>query len=92
HHPFHKGKTYEDELGKRAFEKKGKKKWNRLLRLAIDELALTFNYDRLYIGGGNASAIDFKLPPNVRAVSNTDGLLGGIKLWDERATEKRASD
>ncbi|HYL59167.1 MAG TPA: ROK family protein, partial [Candidatus Acidoferrales bacterium] len=47
HHPFHKGKTYEDELGKRAFEKKGKKKWNRLLRLAIDELALTFNYDRL---------------------------------------------
>src|SRR5690242_11946151 len=26
HHPFHKGKTYEDELGKRALEKKGKKK------------------------------------------------------------------
>src|SRR6516165_9533681 len=31
HHPFHKGKTYEDELGARALDKKGKKKWNRML-------------------------------------------------------------
>ena len=82
HHPFHKGKTYEDELGVRALEKKGKRKWNKLLREAIEELKNTFNYDRLYIGGGNATNIDFKLPSNVKVVSNTEGLLGGIKLWD----------
>ena len=29
HHPFRDGKTYEDELGNRAFVKKGKKKWNK---------------------------------------------------------------
>jgi len=81
HHPFHEGKTYEDELGNRAFMKKGKKKWNKLLREAIGELSRTFNYDRLYIGGGNATAISFKLPDNVKVISNTDGLLGGIKLW-----------
>jgi polyphosphate glucokinase len=81
HHPFHKGKTYEDELGHKALKKKGKKKWNKLLREAIDDLARTFNYDRLYIGGGSAAEISFKLPSNVRAVSNEDGLLGGIKLW-----------
>ncbi len=85
HHPFHNGKTYEDELGNRAFLKKGKKKWNKHLREAIDEMSKTFNYDRLYIGGGNAATINFKLPPNVRVVSNTEGLLGGIKLWQDQS-------
>jgi len=85
HHPFRNGKTYEDELGNRAFLKKGKKKWNKHLREAIDEMAKTFNYDRLYIGGGNAATINFKLPPNVKVVSNTEGLLGGIKLWQDEA-------
>jgi len=83
HHPFHKGKTYEDELGNQAFLKRGRKKWNKHLREAIDDLAQTFNYDRLYIGGGNAEAINFKLPADVKAVSNMDGLLGGIKLWQD---------
>ncbi len=81
HHPFHKGKTYEEELGNRALEKKGKKKWHKLVMEAISELDKTFNYDRLYIGGGNARLIDGKLPPNVKLVSNMEGLLGGIKLW-----------
>lgn len=81
HHPFHKGKTYEDELGNRALNKKGKKKWNKLAMEAIDDLQRTFNYDRLYIGGGNAKLLDGKLPPNVKIVSNMEGLLGGIKLW-----------
>jgi polyphosphate glucokinase len=83
HHPFHKGKTYEDELGHRALKKKGKKRWNKMLREAIDDLARTFNYDHLYIGGGSSEMISFKLPPNVTKVSNEDGILGGIKLWSE---------
>jgi polyphosphate glucokinase len=89
HHPFHKGKTYEQELGISALKKKGKKKWNKLLAEALDDLARTFQYDRLYIGGGNARHIKFKLPPNARTVSNTEGLLGGIKLWSEEETHRR---
>ena len=85
HHPFRKGKTYEDELGNQAFLKKGRKKWNKHLREAIDELAKTFDYDRLYLGGGNAATINLKLPANVKVVSNTEGLLGGIKLWQDQA-------
>ena len=82
HHPFHHGKTYEDELGNRALAKKGKKKWIKLLMEAIADLARTFNYDRLFIGGGNARLlVDSKLPSNVKIVSNMEGLLGGIKLW-----------
>jgi len=85
HHPFHKGKTYEDELGNRALEKLGRKKWNLYLQEAIGDLKETFNYDRLYIGGGNAREIKFELPPNVKVVSNMEGLLGGIKLWEDPA-------
>jgi polyphosphate glucokinase len=89
HHPFHKGKTYEQELGIKALKKKGKKKWNKLLAEALDDLANTFQYDRLYIGGGNAREIKFKLPANVKTVSNTEGLLGGIKLWSEEESHRR---
>jgi polyphosphate glucokinase len=89
HHPFRNGKTYEDELGNRAFVKKGKKKWNKHLREAIAEMAKTFNYDRLYLGGGNAATINFKLPSNVKVVSNTEGLLGGIKLWQADPVAKK---
>jgi len=91
HHPFHEGKTYEEELGHRAMAKKGKKKWNKLLREAIDDLKRTFNYDRLYIGGGDAKHINFKLSPDVEVVSNEDGLLGGIALWREARTPGAAA-
>ncbi|HKV54007.1 MAG TPA: ROK family protein [Candidatus Binataceae bacterium] len=87
HHPFHHGKTYEEELGSRALHKKGRKKWNKLLREAIDDLQRTFNYDRLYIGGGDAKSVDLKLPGQVQTVDNMAGLLGGIALWREESAE-----
>ncbi len=82
HHAGWNKKTYEDELGMKALKKAGKKKWNRRLRKAIASLAELFNYDRLYIGGGNAAKIDFELPARVKAVSNVEGLLGGLALWN----------
>jgi polyphosphate glucokinase len=82
HHPFHRGKTYEDELGERALKKKGRKKWLKVLTEALGDLARTFNYDALYIGGGNSRLVDFTLPEHVKIISNLEGLLGGIKLWE----------
>ncbi|MFN7966401.1 MAG: ROK family protein [Acidobacteriota bacterium] len=83
HHPFRKQKTYEEELGIEALQAHGKKKWNARLAEALESLARTFNYDRLYIGGGNAEKVTLELPPNVRLVSNIAGLLGGVAIWDE---------
>ncbi len=82
HHAAWRDRTYEEELGLKALEKAGGKKWNRRLRKAIGTLSDLFNYDRLYIGGGNAKKIKIDLPPRVRAVSNMAGLLGGIALWN----------
>jgi polyphosphate glucokinase len=82
HHPWRKGKTYEEFLGIKGLKKHGKKKWNRLLAKTIEQTAHTFNWDHLYIGGGNAKLISFVLPENVSTISNEDGLLGGVALWN----------
>jgi polyphosphate glucokinase len=80
HHPWLK-KTYEDYLGKRGLKKYGRKRWNKLLASAIQQTAATFNWDRLYIGGGNAKEIRIELADNLKVISNQDGLLGGVALW-----------
>jgi polyphosphate glucokinase len=82
HHPFHDNKTYEDYLGRRAFARQGRKRWNKRLGQAIDQLYRLFYYDRLYLGGGNASKITIELPKDTKIISNEDGILGGIRLWD----------
>jgi polyphosphate glucokinase len=83
HHPWRKGKTYEDFLGRRGLDKYGKKHWNKLLQEAIDQTSKLFNWDHLYIGGGNTKKIEFEMPKNVKIVSNEAGLLGGVALWRE---------
>ena len=84
HHPWRKNKTYEDFLGKRGFEKHGRRRWNKLLEKAIAQLESLFNYDHLYIGGGNAVKVNFPLPRHVTRVPNEDGLLGGAALWRDK--------
>ena len=89
HHEFYKGKTYEHQLGKKAYKKKSKKKWNKRLKRAICSLEATFHYDRLYIGGSKAKKINFDLPDNVQTVPNIAGILGGIALWKDDSGENR---
>jgi len=81
HHPFSKDRTYEECLGNAALKKVGDAKWNKRLKNAIRIWDRVFNYRALYLGGGNARKIAFKLPGNVRRVPNIAGLLGGIALW-----------
>lgn len=62
----------------------GKKRWNRRVAKVVTRLDKMFHYDRLYIGGGNAATVDISLlPGNVTIVSNLNGLLGGIALWND---------
>jgi polyphosphate glucokinase len=87
HHPWRR-KTYEDYLGRRGLDHHGKRHWNKLLELAVTQTAHTFNWDHLYLGGGNTKKIEFKLPKDVTIVSNEAGLLGGVALWRDDAVKK----
>ncbi len=83
HHPFRQDETYEEQLGDVARVEVGKKRWNKRVRLAIAALRQLLNFDHLYIGGGNAEKIMFKLPPDISIIPNTLGMIGGIYLWKE---------
>jgi polyphosphate glucokinase len=81
HLPVNKTDDYDDFIGDRGFHKVGKKKWNKRLQYLIEIYKTVFNYDRLYIGGGNSNEINFELDKNIKLVSNKDGIKGGAKLW-----------
>lgn len=85
HSPFRKDETYDQQLGVKALKKIGKKKWNSRVQKAIDNLRVLTNFDKLYIGGGNAKEIKFDLPPDIKIVSNEFGVRGGAWLWKQRA-------
>jgi polyphosphate glucokinase len=92
HHPVSGNKTYDEYVGNAARKKKGKKAWNKRVAKVIDILRVVVRFDRLYIGGGNASDIRFPLPADVTIVPNTDGLTGGIRLWRKDPTAYAAAD
>jgi polyphosphate glucokinase len=81
HHPFRQGDTYEDWVGLEAFERLGKRKWNKHVAQVIEQIDPIWNPRRIYIGGGNAKHVKIPLPPHVAITSNVAGLLGGIALW-----------
>jgi polyphosphate glucokinase len=81
HHPVHKKKDYNAYLGKRALKKAGKRKWNHRLRRVLKILHALFQFDTVYLGGGNSRNITFKLGAHARLISNRDGILGGFMLW-----------
>lgn len=84
HHPWRKkGQVYEDYLGRRGLDKYGKARWNDFLEAAIQQTAATFNWDHLYLGGGNAKKILFVPASNVKIISNETGILGGVVLWKD---------
>ncbi len=90
HQPFSKSKSYDKYIGEAALEKEGVKKWNTRMKKVFGVLKTVFNYDYLYIGGGNSDKLTFKLDKNMKIVSNADGIKGGSRLWtqDEAPIEK----
>jgi polyphosphate glucokinase len=82
HHRYSGSRTYEDFVGKPALEKVGKKHWRKRVLKMISRIEPIWNYDVLYLGGGNARHLNpDDLPKNVHVCSNEAGLIGGIALW-----------
>lgn len=80
-HPFTAKIIYDKYIGKKALEKVGELHWNKRMQKVLLVLKAVFNYDHLYIGGGNSRRINIPLKENITLVSNEDGIKGGAKLW-----------
>jgi len=81
HHPFSGGRTYEQCVSKAEYRRVGERRWRKRVRRIIQQLALIWNYDTLYVGGGNARCLPPDLPMNVRRFRSEQGLAGGVRLW-----------
>ncbi|MBO0735202.1 MAG: ROK family protein [Alphaproteobacteria bacterium] len=91
HHPVSANKTYDEYIGNAARKEKGKKAWNKRVARVVEILREVVRFDHLYLGGGNAKDITFRLPADISIVSNIDGLTGGIHLWRTDPTAPAAS-
>jgi predicted NBD/HSP70 family sugar kinase len=80
HLPFRKH-TYEDYVGRRALEKRGKKKWKAAVFETVEQLSAALEPDYVVLGGGEVRELD-ELPPNCRRGANENAFLGGFRLWD----------
>ena len=83
HHPVKTDKDYDQYIGEAAFKKRGKDHWNYRMKKVFVILKTVFNYDRLYISGGNAKNLDFDLDKNMIIVNNREGIKGGAMLWKD---------
>lgn len=82
HHPFRKGDTYNEQLGDAALRRVGVEKWRRRVHLALANFVQLVNFDRCYVGGGNARHLKGHLEAPFEVVDNVAGILGGIRLWE----------
>jgi polyphosphate glucokinase len=86
HLPYKTG-TFEDYVGKRALDRKGKKRWRQNVRDVVDRLVAALEPDDVVLGGGNVKRLK-ELPPRCRPGANANAFLGGFRLWEESADPK----
>ncbi len=84
HLPYRKG-TFEDYVGIRGLERRGKKKWRGAVEDVVARLDAALEPDSVVLGGGNVKKLK-ALPPLCRAGVNANAFLGGFRLWE--ATDK----
>ena len=80
HLPYRKG-TFEDYLGIRGLEQRGKKKWRTAVEDAVARLIAALQPDSVVLGGGNVKKLK-ALPPLCRAGVNANAFRGGFRLWE----------
>ena len=82
HLPYRRG-TYEDYVGLRGLEKRGKKKWRRHVAKVVDQLTAALEPDDIVLGGGNVKKLK-ELPTGCRRGDNANAFLGGFRLWEDK--------
>ena len=90
HAPVRWGQTYDTYIGEQERRRLGDTFWSRRVRTVVEGLRPVFQWDRLYLGGGNARRIRpeqlARMGDDVVVVPNTAGIIGGGRAWSLRTT------
>jgi polyphosphate glucokinase len=87
HVPVHHKQDFDVWIGERTRRRIGHKKWAKRVQKTFDILQTVFNFDHLFIGGGNANRIDFELPDHASLVPNEDGMAGAAFAWGKAGSQ-----
>jgi polyphosphate glucokinase len=79
HLPYKKG-TFEDYVGQRGLDRRGKKKWRHHVADTVARLTAALEPDDVVLGGGNVRKLK-ALPTGCRAGDNANAFVGGFRLW-----------
>jgi polyphosphate glucokinase len=82
HLPYRKGRTFEDYVGLRGLERRGKRKWLASVEDVVGRLKAAMVADFVVLGGGNAKNL-VRLPEGCRMGDNKNAFIGGYRLWEE---------
>jgi polyphosphate glucokinase len=87
HLPYHKGRTFEDDVGAAGLERLGKKKWKQKVADIVKHFVAALEPDYVVLGGGNAEKLG-RLPRKARLGNNANAFKGGFRLWEARTAKK----
>jgi polyphosphate glucokinase len=83
HGPYDATMTHDVALGDGELKRIGQAAWKERVAKGLDHFEAIVNWDHLYVGGGNARLLNQDdLGQGVTLVSNANGLLGGVRIWD----------
>ena len=86
HLPYKNG-TWEDYLGVRSLQRRGRKKWEKHVEYATARLFDALHPDDIVLGGGNAKKLK-TLPTGCRLGNNEYAFAGGFRLFEKARRSK----
>jgi polyphosphate glucokinase len=88
HLPYKRG-TWEDYLGVRSLQLRGRKKWQQHVEYGTARLIDALSPGAIVLGGGNAKRLK-KLPKGCRLGNNSYAFTGGFRLWEHASSATRS--
>jgi predicted NBD/HSP70 family sugar kinase len=88
HLPYKKG-TFEDYVGARGLERRGRRKWESHVHQVIEQLSNALLPDEVVLGGGNTKKLK-TLPEGCRAGDNANAFVGGFRMWESPMDRQQA--
>jgi polyphosphate glucokinase len=83
HLSYKNGKSFEDYVGELSLEKRGKKKWRKIVFDVVGTLNKAMQPGYIVIGGGNVEKLA-DLPANCLRGDNLRAFTGGFRLWQDK--------